>query len=82
VGPDLQDLTPPEASKHIFGDTSDMLFSISEMLAYFSRHMTLLPGDLLATGTQPSVGFRAPRRNRAAGRLKRQTALKALRNPP
>ncbi|HTJ92232.1 MAG TPA: fumarylacetoacetate hydrolase family protein [Pararobbsia sp.] len=39
------------------GNTSDMLFSISEMLAYFSRHMTLLPGDILATGTPPGVGF-------------------------
>ena len=39
------------------GNTSDMLFSISEMLAYFSAHMTLLPGDLLATGTPPGVGF-------------------------
>ncbi len=39
------------------GDTSNMLFSISEMLAYFSAHMTLLPGDLLATGTPPGVGF-------------------------
>jgi 2,4-didehydro-3-deoxy-L-rhamnonate hydrolase len=38
-------------------DTSDMLFSISEMLAYFSTHMALLPGDLLATGTPPGVGF-------------------------
>ncbi len=39
------------------GNTSDMLFSINDMLAYFSRHMTLLPGDLLATGTPPGVGF-------------------------
>jgi len=39
------------------GNTSDMLFSISEMLAYFSAHMTVLPGDLLATGTPPGVGF-------------------------
>ncbi|HEY0106255.1 MAG TPA: fumarylacetoacetate hydrolase family protein [Rhizomicrobium sp.] len=39
------------------GNTSDMLFSIGEMLAYFSAHMTLLPGDLLATGTPPGVGF-------------------------
>jgi 2,4-diketo-3-deoxy-L-fuconate hydrolase len=38
-------------------NTSDMLFSISEMLAYFSTHMTLIPGDLLATGTPPGVGF-------------------------
>ncbi len=39
------------------GNTSDMLFGISEMLAYFSAHMTLLPGDILATGTPPGVGF-------------------------
>jgi 2,4-didehydro-3-deoxy-L-rhamnonate hydrolase len=39
------------------GNTSDMLFSINELLAYFSAHMTLLPGDLLATGTPPGVGF-------------------------
>ncbi len=39
------------------GNTSDMLLSIREMLAYFSKHMTLLPGDILATGTPPGVGF-------------------------
>jgi 2,4-didehydro-3-deoxy-L-rhamnonate hydrolase len=39
------------------GNTSDMLFNVSEMVAYFSSHMTLLPGDLLATGTPPGVGF-------------------------
>jgi 2,4-didehydro-3-deoxy-L-rhamnonate hydrolase len=39
------------------GNTSDMLFGIAEMLAYFSTHMRLLPGDLLATGTPPGVGF-------------------------
>ncbi len=39
------------------GNTSDMLFSINEMFAYLSRHMTLVPGDLIATGTPPGVGF-------------------------
>jgi 2,4-didehydro-3-deoxy-L-rhamnonate hydrolase len=39
------------------GNTSDMLFGVREMLAYFSSHMTLLPGDILATGTPPGVGF-------------------------
>lgn len=39
------------------GNTSDMLFGIYEILAYFSAHMTLWPGDLLATGTPPGVGF-------------------------
>ncbi len=39
------------------GNTSDMLFGIREMLAYFSTHMALLPGDIIATGTPPGVGF-------------------------
>lgn len=39
------------------GNTSDMLFGVNEMVAYFSTHMTLLPGDLIATGTPPGVGF-------------------------
>jgi 2,4-didehydro-3-deoxy-L-rhamnonate hydrolase len=39
------------------GNTSDMLFSVYEMVAYFSTHMVLYPGDLLATGTPPGVGF-------------------------
>jgi 2,4-didehydro-3-deoxy-L-rhamnonate hydrolase len=39
------------------GNTSDMLFSVHEMLAYFSRHMRMVPGDILATGTPPGVGM-------------------------
>ena len=39
------------------GNTNDMLFSLNEMVAYFSTHMVLYPGDLLATGTPPGVGF-------------------------
>ena len=39
------------------GNTNDMLFSVYEMLAYFSRHMRMVPGDVLATGTPPGVGM-------------------------
>jgi 2,4-didehydro-3-deoxy-L-rhamnonate hydrolase len=39
------------------GNTSDMLFSVAEILAYFSRHMRMAPGDVLATGTPPGVGM-------------------------
>lgn len=39
------------------GNTSDMLFSVHEIFAYFSRYMRMLPGDLLATGTPPGVGM-------------------------
>jgi len=31
--------------------TSDMIFSIDEMVSYISRYMTLEPGDLIWTGT-------------------------------
>jgi 2,4-didehydro-3-deoxy-L-rhamnonate hydrolase len=37
------------------GNTSDMLFPVYELLAYFSRHMRMVPGDILATGTPPGV---------------------------
>ena len=33
------------------GRTSQMRFSIAEIVSYLSRHMTLRPGDLIATGT-------------------------------
>jgi 2,4-didehydro-3-deoxy-L-rhamnonate hydrolase len=39
------------------GNTNDMLFNVYEIVAYFSTHMVLYPGDLLATGTPPGVGF-------------------------
>ena len=39
------------------GNTSDMIFDVKDMLAYFSQHMRLLPGDILATGTPPGVGM-------------------------
>jgi 2,4-diketo-3-deoxy-L-fuconate hydrolase len=39
------------------GNTSDMLFPPYELLAYFSRYMRMVPGDILATGTPPGVGM-------------------------
>lgn len=39
------------------GNTSDMIFHVHKMLAYFSHYMRLLPGDILATGTPPGVGM-------------------------
>jgi 2,4-diketo-3-deoxy-L-fuconate hydrolase len=39
------------------GNTSDILFPAYEMLAYFSRHMRMVPGDILATGTPSGVGL-------------------------
>jgi 2-keto-4-pentenoate hydratase/2-oxohepta-3-ene-1,7-dioic acid hydratase in catechol pathway len=43
------------------GSTTDMIFSIPELIAFITRHITLEPGDLIATGTPSGVGiFRDP----------------------
>jgi 2-keto-4-pentenoate hydratase/2-oxohepta-3-ene-1,7-dioic acid hydratase in catechol pathway len=39
------------------GRSSDMIFPIPELIAYLSRIVTLLPGDLIFTGTPPGVGM-------------------------
>ena len=33
-----------------------MIFSVEEMVSYFSKVMTLLPGDLILTGAPPGIG--------------------------
>ncbi len=38
------------------GSTSDMIFPVAEVIAFVSEVMTLLPGDLVTTGTPPGVG--------------------------
>jgi len=38
------------------GSTSDMIFSPFELVSFISKVMTLLPGDVVATGTPPGVG--------------------------
>jgi 2-keto-4-pentenoate hydratase/2-oxohepta-3-ene-1,7-dioic acid hydratase in catechol pathway len=43
--------------------TSNMIFSVAEIVAYISEVITLEPGDLIATGTPAGVGvFRKPQR--------------------
>jgi len=38
------------------GNTEDMIFSPFELVSFISKIMTLLPGDVIATGTPPGVG--------------------------
>jgi 2-keto-4-pentenoate hydratase/2-oxohepta-3-ene-1,7-dioic acid hydratase in catechol pathway len=38
-------------------NTSDMIFSIRQIVAHLSRCMTLLPGTVILTGTPSGVGF-------------------------
>lgn len=42
------------------GRTSDMVFSPARLVAFISHVMTLLPGDLVSTGTPSGVGRVAP----------------------
>jgi 2-keto-4-pentenoate hydratase/2-oxohepta-3-ene-1,7-dioic acid hydratase in catechol pathway len=50
------------------GSTSSMVFSIPELIGYLSGVCTLLPGDLIFTGTPPGVGQgRKPPRYLAPG---------------
>lgn len=37
--------------------TADMIFSCAEIISYLSRFMTLLPGDVICTGTPQGVGI-------------------------
>ena len=44
------------------GNTSTMIFSVAHLVSYISRFMTLVPGDVITTGTPPGVGMaRNPR---------------------
>lgn len=38
-------------------NTSDMVFSVPYLVSYISQFMTLLPGDVIATGTPSGVGM-------------------------
>jgi len=37
-------------------DTEQLIFKVPEIVSFVSRVMTLLPGDIIATGTPPGVG--------------------------
>lgn len=38
-------------------NTSDLIFTIAQVIAYFSRWYRLSPGDIISTGTPGGVGF-------------------------
>jgi 2-keto-4-pentenoate hydratase/2-oxohepta-3-ene-1,7-dioic acid hydratase in catechol pathway len=39
------------------GNMRTMIFGVAEIVSYLSRFMTLLPGDIVTTGTRPGVGM-------------------------
>src|SRR5690606_30945607 len=45
------------------GNTRTMIFNVAKIVSYVSQFMTLLPGDIITTGTPPGValGMKVPR---------------------
>jgi 2-keto-4-pentenoate hydratase/2-oxohepta-3-ene-1,7-dioic acid hydratase in catechol pathway len=43
--------------RHQDGTSSDMVFGVAELVSYISRFMSLLPGDIISTGTPAGVGL-------------------------
>jgi 2,4-didehydro-3-deoxy-L-rhamnonate hydrolase len=39
------------------GNTRTMIFGVRKIISYVSHYMTLLPGDVICTGTPPGVGM-------------------------
>jgi 2,4-diketo-3-deoxy-L-fuconate hydrolase len=39
------------------GNTRTMIFSVAQIVSHVSQYMTLLPGDVITTGTPPGVGM-------------------------
>ena len=39
------------------GNTRTMIFNVAKIISHVSHYMTLLPGDIIATGTPPGVGL-------------------------
>ena len=69
MGPEITDEIDPDnviLRSYLNGDlrqessTSNMIFSISHILAFVSGIMTLLPGDVVATGTPSGFGPMKP----------------------
>ena len=58
--PDLADLAmfcDVNGERRQSGSTRTMIFNVPVLVSYISRFMTLLPGDIISTGTPPGVGL-------------------------
>nr|WP_239587577.1 fumarylacetoacetate hydrolase family protein [Bacillus pakistanensis] len=54
----LKTIVNGEVRQH--SNTSDMIFPIADIISYISKHMTLVPGDLIFTGTPEGVVLGLP----------------------
>ena len=65
IGPCVEtELDPEDVALETFlnwelkqqGNTSDLIYSVTELISFISSVMTLLPGDVIATGTPDGIG--------------------------
>lgn len=81
---DLQLWTRVNGTTMQSGRTSEMIFGVPEIISYVSQTFTLLPGDVICTGTPGGVGWRRdPRVLLAPGDLLETEieGIGCLRNP-
>jgi len=45
------------SKRHQTGNTNQMIFNFNFLVAHISRFITLMPGDIVTTGTPPGVGL-------------------------
>jgi 2-keto-4-pentenoate hydratase/2-oxohepta-3-ene-1,7-dioic acid hydratase in catechol pathway len=45
------------------GNTKTMVFNVAKLVSYVSQFMTLMPGDVITTGTPPGVGMGRKNKN-------------------
>jgi 2-keto-4-pentenoate hydratase/2-oxohepta-3-ene-1,7-dioic acid hydratase in catechol pathway len=58
--PDVQNLSmwlDVNGQRRQTGSTTTMIFTMAKCISYLSHFMTLLPGDVVTTGTPPGVGL-------------------------
>lgn len=46
-----------DGERHQDGNTADMIFTVPQIIAHLSQFMTLMPGDIISTGTPAGVGL-------------------------
>lgn len=54
---DLQLWLEVDGTRYQNGTTANMIFKVPFLVSYISRFMTLMPGDVIATGTPAGVGM-------------------------
>jgi 2-keto-4-pentenoate hydratase/2-oxohepta-3-ene-1,7-dioic acid hydratase in catechol pathway len=69
---DLKLWTEVNGVRRQSGSTSTMIFSVRTLVSYISHFMTLMPGDIIATGTPPGVamGMKPPQYLKPGDRLR------------